>query len=278
MALRGKELEFNLQEWRRKGHLTRENPSSRRFSASSREDRATFTISSAASSPGYSHTEEIDPSNYSFTSALKALQEKSVYKKNQDWLRPEGIELNSKWNEAERYICNPLSGEVPVECLSSKTLNSRSFRDPSNMSSPFMILPFSHKLNNPRTTYPNVRIIQEDHVSTDPVLIQEKKVVGMTRDVGVQSAQVNVSLVKMPPPMKADDSQVEFALELKDQHEDVKSEEDKNYMMTKENQEEKEEREEKKKRGKRLFSWMRKKQRQPTKSKYFFLICLIKAF
>ncbi|KAF8091412.1 hypothetical protein N665_0445s0001, partial [Sinapis alba] len=258
MALRGKELEFNLQEWSRKGHFTRENPSSRRFSASSREDRkssrATFTISSAASSPGYSHTEEIDPSNYSFTSALKALQEKSVYKKNQDWLRPEGIELNSKWNEAEKYICNPLSGEVPVECLSSKTLNSRSFRDPSIMSSPFMILPSNHKLNNPRTTDPNVRIIQEDHVSTDPFLIQEKKVVGLTRDVGVKSAQVNVSLVKTPPPMKADDSQVEFVLELKAQHEgcfvvlkDAKLEEDKKHMMTKENQEDKEVREEKKK-------------------------------
>ncbi|WZY83224.1 hypothetical protein YC2023_029608 [Brassica napus] len=276
MALRGKELEFNLQEWSRKGHFTRETPSSRRFSASSREDRkssrTTFTISSTLSSPGYSHTDqEIDPSNYSFTSALKALQAKTMYKKNQDWLKPEGVELNSKWNEAEKYICNPLSGEVPMECLSSKTLNSISFRDVSNKSTPLMNFPSNHNLNNSRTSNPNVRIIQEDHVSTDPVLIQEKKVVGLKRDVGVQSAPVSVSLVKTPPT-KADDSQDEFALELKAQQEDVKVDEDKKHMMTKENQEEK------KKTGRRLFSWMRKRQRQPTKSKCFFLICLIKAF
>ncbi|CAF1703173.1 unnamed protein product [Brassica napus] len=266
MALRGKELEFNLQEWSRKGHFTRENPSSRRFSASSREDRKSsrtiFTISN----------QEIDPSNYSFTSALKALQEKTMYKKNQEWLKPEGIELNSKWNEAEKYICNPLSGEVPMECLSSKTLNSRSFRDVSNKSTPLMNFPSNHNLNNSRTSNPNVRIIQEDHVSTDPVLGQaEKKVVGLKRDVGVQSAPVSVSLVKTPPT-KADDSQDEFALELKAQQEDVKVDEDKKHMMTKVNQEEK------KKTGRRLFSWRRKRQRQPTKSKCFFLICLIKAF
>ncbi|CAN6809324.1 unnamed protein product [Brassica oleracea var. botrytis] len=266
MALRGKELEFNLQEWSRKGHFTRENPSSRRFSASSREDRKSsrtiFTISN----------QEIDPSNYSFTSALKALQEKTMYKKNQEWLKPEGIELNSKWNEAEKYICNPLSGEVPMECLSSKTLNSRSFRDISNKSTPLMNFPSNHNLNNSRTSNPNVRVIQEDHVSTDPVLVQaEKKVVGLKRDVGVQSAPVSVSLVKTPPT-KADDSQDEFALELKAQQEDVKVDEDKKHMMTKENQEEK------KKTGRRLFSWMRKRQRQPTKSKCVFLICLIEAF
>lgn len=283
MALRAKELEFNLQGWSRKGHFTRENHSSRRFSVSSREDhkssRTTFTICSTASSPGYSLTDEIDPSNYSFTSALNALQAKTMYKKNQDWLKPEGIELNSKWNEAEKYICNPLSGEVPLECLSSKTLNSRSFRDVSNKSSPLMIFPSNHNLNNSRTRNPNVRIIQEDHVSTDRVLIQEKKVVGMKGDVGVQSAPVNVGLVKTPTPMKADDSQVEFAHEVKAQHEDVKLEEDKKHMTTKEYQEEKEQREEKKKTGNRLFSWKRKKQRQPTtKSKCFFLICLIKAF
>ena len=95
-----------------------------------------------------------------------------MYKKNQDWLKPEGVELNSKWNEAEKYICNPLSGEVPMECLSSKTLNSISFRDVSNKSTPLMNFPSNHNLNNSRTSNPNVRIIQEDHVSTDPVLIQ----------------------------------------------------------------------------------------------------------
>ncbi|CAH8385722.1 unnamed protein product [Eruca vesicaria subsp. sativa] len=273
MSFRSKELEFNLQEWSRKGHFTRENRCSRRFSASSREDRnsyrTTFTIS-----------KEIDPSNYSFTNALKTLQAKTVFNKNQDWLKPEGIELNSKWNEAEKYICNPLSGEVPMECLSSKTLISRSFRDVPNMSPPFMTLPSYHNLNNPRTTNPNVRIIQENHVSTDPVFIQaEKKVVGLKRDVGVQSAPVNVSLGKTPPVMEGstnrqvnvDDSPVDFALKLKAQQEDVKLEEDKEHMMTKENKEEK-------KKGSRFLSWMKKRQRQPTKSKCLFLICLIKSF
>lgn len=33
--------------------------------------------------------------------------------------------LHSKWNEAERYICNPLSGQVPIECLSAKALSGR---------------------------------------------------------------------------------------------------------------------------------------------------------
>ncbi|VVA96221.1 unnamed protein product [Arabis nemorensis] len=218
MALRDEELEFKLREWARKGHLTIENPSSRRFSASCirsfREDhkscRTNFTISN-----------EVDPSTYSFTSALKALQAKTVYKKHWDWLKPEGVELNSKWNEAEKYICNPLSGEVPMECLSSKTLSSRSFRNLSTISAPLMILPSNHNPNNiPRTTNPNVRIIHEDPISPDPVLIQEKKVVGLKRDVGVQSAPENVSPAKTPPIMErsakrqveADDSPVELKL------------------------------------------------------------------
>lgn len=95
-----------------------------------------------------------------------------MYKKNWDWLKPDGVELNSKWNEAEKYICNPLSGEVPTECLSSRTLNSRSFRNLSTTHAPLMILPNNHNLTNPRTINPNVRIIHEDHVSSDPVLIQ----------------------------------------------------------------------------------------------------------
>jgi len=56
-------------------------------------------------------------------------------------LSPDGFALNSKWNEAERYICNPLSGEVPLECLSAKTLSGRSFRNSINriaMSAPLV--------------------------------------------------------------------------------------------------------------------------------------------
>ncbi|AAF32457.1 unknown protein [Arabidopsis thaliana] len=219
MVLRGEELEFNLREWARQGHLTREDQSSRRFSASCirsfREDHKScttnVTISSTASSPGYS---------------LKALQAKSVYKKNWDWLKPEGVELNSKWNEAEKYICNPLSGEVPLECLSSKTLNSRSFRNLSTKHAPLMILPSNYNLNIPRTVNPKVRIIHEDPRSPDPVLIQaDKKVVGSKRDV--VSAQGNVSAAKTTPIMErltkrqvgADDSPVEYALKLKAQQE-----------------------------------------------------------
>ncbi|KFK37710.1 hypothetical protein AALP_AA3G019000 [Arabis alpina] len=276
MALRGEELEFNLREWARNGHLTIENPSSRRVSASCirsfREDhkysRANFTISSTASSPGYSLKDEIDPSTYSFTSALKALQAKPVYKKNWDWLKPEGVELNSKWNEAEKYICNPLSGEVPMECLSSKTLNSRSFRNLSTHD-PLMILPSNHNLNNiPRTTNPNVRIIHEDPISPGHVLIQEKKVVGLKRDVGVQSAPAKTPSIMEKSTKKqveADDSLMEHAQMLKAQQEDVKLEEVKQNMITKE---------EKKKRGSDCFSWMRKKQKQPTKSKCIFHFCL----
>ncbi|KAL9290066.1 hypothetical protein AtEden1_Chr3g0158071 [Arabidopsis thaliana] len=287
MVLRGEELEFNLREWARKSHLTREDQSSRRFSASCirsfQEDHKScttnVTISSTASSPGYSLKDEINPSNYSFTSALKALQAKSVYKKNWDWLKPEGVELNSKWNEAEKYICNPLSGEVPLECLSSKTLNSRSFRNLSTKHAPLMILPSNYNLNNPRTVNPKVRIIHEDPRSPDPVLIQaDKKVVGSKRDV--VSAPGYVSAAKKTPIMErltkrqvgADDSPVEYALKLKAQQEDVKLEENEQNMMTKEIQEEKKEK--KKKRGSGFSSWIRKMQRQPRKSKCIFLICL----
>ena len=56
-----------------------------------------------------------------------ALQAKTVY--SWEHLSPDGLALNSKWNEAEKYICNPLSGEVPLECLSAKTLSARSFRN-----------------------------------------------------------------------------------------------------------------------------------------------------
>jgi hypothetical protein len=57
-----------------------------------------------------------------------ALQARSVYK-SWECLSPDGFALNSKWNEAEKYICNPLSGEVPMECLSAKTLSGRLFQN-----------------------------------------------------------------------------------------------------------------------------------------------------
>lgn len=56
-----------------------------------------------------------------------ALQAKTIY--TWECLSPdEGYTLNSKWSDAEKYISNPLSGRVPLECLSAKTLSRRSFR------------------------------------------------------------------------------------------------------------------------------------------------------
>ncbi|KAK1439115.1 hypothetical protein QVD17_04930 [Tagetes erecta] len=143
--------DHNLKEWGVKARMiSRDNTMSRRFSAShitstfrdeaSRSFRSNFTISSTASSPGYTLKDEIDPSTYSFTNALKALQLRSI--NTWEYLPADGFALNSKWNEAERYICNPVSGEVPMECLSSKTLmNGRSFRNITNritMSAPLI--------------------------------------------------------------------------------------------------------------------------------------------
>ncbi|XP_057737983.1 uncharacterized protein LOC130955182 isoform X1 [Arachis stenosperma] len=121
------------------------NTNPRRYSASYirniREDittttttrsfRSNTTISSTASSPGYSFKDEIDPSIYSFNTALKALQTRYC-RSSWECLSPDGFALNSKWSEAEKYICNPISGEVPMECLSAKSLSGRSFRKPSS--------------------------------------------------------------------------------------------------------------------------------------------------
>ncbi|PIA63546.1 hypothetical protein AQUCO_00201114v1 [Aquilegia coerulea] len=144
---RFEEPEFKLREWALKSNISRENTKSRRFSASNitsfREETRSFrsnaTISSTASSPGYNFgcgalSEEIDPSTYSFTTALRALQARAGF--GWECLSPDhtGYALNSKWNEAEKYICNPLSGEVPLECLSAKTLSGRFMSIPSTLS------------------------------------------------------------------------------------------------------------------------------------------------
>ncbi|CAH8386721.1 unnamed protein product [Eruca vesicaria subsp. sativa] len=251
MALPGEEPEFmNLREWDRKARLIRENPNSRRFSASYvgsfRKDyhksssRTTVNnISSTASSPGYTLKEEIDPSTYSFTNALKALQAKAMFNKR-EWLTQEGFALNSKWNEAEKYICNPLSGEVPMECLSSKTLRTRSFRNLTTMSAPLHYHNPNPSMNNigqnKPSNNPNVRVIHEDLYAPDPVLVRgEEKVVGLKRDVGIQSTSVDLSSgspspAETPPIMErslkryveANDSPVDFNLKLEYQQEDLK--------------------------------------------------------
>ncbi|GAA0141365.1 hypothetical protein Leryth_013709 [Lithospermum erythrorhizon] len=192
------EPEFNLKEWSLKARISRESTrgSSRRYSASFigtfREDeeaaksfRSNFTISSTASSPGYTIRGDIDPSTYSFTTAIKALKAKNIYSWEQ--MSPDGrLPLNSKWSEAERYICNPLSGEVPLECLSAKTLSGRSFHHYSNritMPAPFVQpLPPRHLQRKPPIA---------THENELKFPIQEEKIESMTRDDGIQSSPVN---------------------------------------------------------------------------------------
>ncbi|KAJ0261025.1 Mental retardation GTPase activating protein [Hirschfeldia incana] len=315
MALRGEEPEFmNLREWDRRARLIREKQTSRRFSASYvgsfREDhhksssRTTFNnISSTASSPGYTLKEQIDPSTYSFTNALKALQAKAIFN-NREWLTQEGFALNSKWNEAERYICNPLSGEVPMECLSYKTLSSRSFRSlTTTMSAPLHYPNLNPLMNtigqNKPNSNPNVRVIHEDRHDPDPVLVREKKVMGLKRDVGIQSTSMELSSgspspAKTPPIMErslkrhvdANDSPVDFNLKLEAQQKDLKVEEkeekqekseeegeEENQEISKEGEED-EIKKKNKKRGSGCFSWVRSRQRQTRKSKYIFPICV----
>ncbi|KAI6691575.1 hypothetical protein NL676_028403 [Syzygium grande] len=191
------ESDLNLKDWDLKAaRISKHNTSSRRFSASNirsfREDnrsfRSNFTISSTASSPGYPFRDEIDPSTYSFSTALKALQARSGYV--WECLSPEGFALNSKWSDAEKYISNPLSGQVPMECLSAKTLSARSFRNVMTnritMSAPLIYSAPSHpsyysiQTNNKlASSNPQENVLQ--------IPIQEKKVARPTRDVGVQS-------------------------------------------------------------------------------------------
>ncbi|KAK7394304.1 hypothetical protein VNO78_14826 [Psophocarpus tetragonolobus] len=182
------ESEFNLRDWAVKARISRETTTSRRYSGSYmrsfREDtrsfRSNITVSSTASSPGYLLKDEIDPSTYSFTTALKALQARAVYN-SWECLSPEGFALNSKWNEAERYICNPLSGEVPLECLSAKTLSGRSFRNSINRIATSAPLVYSSKhIPTKPATY-----TQEEVALQFPN--PEKKKESMTRDVGTQS-------------------------------------------------------------------------------------------
>ncbi|XP_047319989.1 uncharacterized protein LOC124924007 [Impatiens glandulifera] len=186
---------FNLKEWGLKSRLvSRDNTGSRRFSASyirtirevdaARSFRSNLTVSSTtASSPAYNYlTEEIDPSTYSFTTALRALQARS----SNCWelQSPEsGLTLNSKWNEAEKYICNPFSGEVPMECLSAKTLGNASFRHLRGritMSAPLVYSKQAYYQNN------NIDKTK-DHELLFPV--QEKITEADPKDVGTQCAE-----------------------------------------------------------------------------------------
>ncbi|CAL1390727.1 unnamed protein product [Linum trigynum] len=195
--------------WGVRSQLSRDTiRSSRRFSGSHirsfREEAnnaksfrsSQFTISSTASSPGYPFKEEIDPSTYSFTAALKALQTRSG--QCNSWagecLSPDGFALHSKWNEAEKYICNPLSGQVPMECLSAKTLSGRSFYNKITVSAPLV---YSSSSTYPRQIQVNkpaaVVAASQDHHKhvTSPIPESKTESSGSTRDIGTQST---------PPP------------------------------------------------------------------------------
>ncbi|XP_076930780.1 uncharacterized protein LOC143595715 [Bidens hawaiensis] len=202
----------DLKEWGVKARMiSRENTMSRRFSAShitsfrdvdvSKSLRSNFTVSSTASSPGYTLKDEIDPSTYSFTNALKALQLRSI--NTWDYMSPaaDGFALNSKWNEAERYICNPLSGEVPMECLSSKTLmNGRSFRNITNrmtMSAPLI----HHSSRIQPQKLANIHPIdQDEHEAKENKIDARLMMMTMKRDVGIQSTVDEKSLSLSPSP------------------------------------------------------------------------------
>ncbi|XP_028805856.1 uncharacterized protein LOC114760730 [Neltuma alba] len=190
---RDDDSDLNLSEWNssacnNKARISRHNTMSRRFfREDSRSFRSNFTVSSTASSPGYAFKDEIDPSTYCFSTALKALQARSVYH-TWECSSPEGLALNSKWNEAEKYICNPLSGKVPLECLSAKSLISsgRSFRNSSNRFTMSAPLVFSSSTHLPLSKPPLSSSTTQDFTMQFPILSEMKKE-GRTRDVGTQS-------------------------------------------------------------------------------------------
>ncbi|KAF3443912.1 hypothetical protein FNV43_RR13602 [Rhamnella rubrinervis] len=277
------EAEFNLREWGVKARISRENTNSRRFSASYirsfREDtrsfRSNITISSTASSPGYSLRDEIDPSTYSFTAALQALQARSVCN-SWECLSPDGFALNSKWNEAEKYICNPLSGEVPMECLSAKTLSGRSFRNLTNritMSAPLIYSSHSRQF---QTKPPPPNTLQED-LLVHPVPIPEKRMESMTRDVGTQSTPPDLSSSSPTPastPPIVERSLKRCGLEGGDSpnsNAKLKSKEEVQVTEPREREETKREKEKRKEKDEQkhcqggCLSWMRKRQREKHK-------------
>ncbi|KAL6287581.1 hypothetical protein ACE6H2_011971 [Prunus campanulata] len=275
------EQEFSLREWAVKARISRENTNSRRFSASYvrsfREDtrsfRSNITISSTASSPGYNLRDEIDPATYSFTTALEALQARSAY---HSWesLSPDGFALNSKWNEAEKYICNPLSGQVPMECLSAKTLSGRSFRNITNritMSAPLVYSSHSRPIHAKPSSNP----AKEDFVRQFP--IPEKKTEGTTRDVGTQSTPPDMSS-SSPPSSASTPSIIERSLnrfrvgDSPNSNAKLKSDEEVEVKDTREQEETKREKEERKNRDDEqqrrqggCLSWMRKRYREKHK-------------
>ncbi|KAL2335293.1 hypothetical protein Fmac_016506 [Flemingia macrophylla] len=278
--------DFNLTEWSVKAKISRENSKSRRYSASYirsfREDTSSFrsniTISSTASSPGYPLKDEIDPSTYSFTTALKALQARSAYRSWQ-CLSPEGFALNSKWNEAEKYICNPFSGEVPMECLSAKTLSGRSFRNSATnkitMSAPLVYS--SRQMLQTKASTCNSCTQEELALQFH---IPEKGKEGMTRDQGTQSTpppylssnnpstDLTPSIVKIPINLSEDSLNSNTKTITEDEVE-VKKKETWDKRKEKVNGDyKKKEEQDRKQRG--CFSWIRKNRERKRRDNMYF--------
>ncbi|KAL8161111.1 hypothetical protein V2J09_012600 [Rumex salicifolius] len=181
------EQEFTLKEWNLKGRLTKENHTmSRRFSGSYIR----------------SFREE---SNRSFRSGY-------VW----ECLSPEGFALNSKWHEAERYICNPHSGQFPMECLSSKSFSGRSLHSviasKITMSAPLV---YSRRFNNcpkPPISANEEKDQKSKTKSQLPLQEEEIKEEFKTKDMEIQStppdqSQCSISYTSSPlPPNKEESS------------------------------------------------------------------------
>ncbi|XP_071703753.1 uncharacterized protein [Rutidosis leptorrhynchoides] len=210
----------DTKEWGVKARMiSRDNTISRRFSTSHitsiREDtckcksfRSNFAISSTTSSPSYSLKEEIDMATYSFTNALKALQRRSI--NTWEYMLPEGFALNSKWDEAERYICNPLSGEVPLECLSSKALSKgRSFSN--RMTMPASLIHHSSRIQPHKLANMIHPIKDEDEAKENK--IEARSITMMKRDVGIQSMLSESSLSSISTPSVQERS-IKFNMDL----------------------------------------------------------------
>ncbi|XP_054787896.1 uncharacterized protein LOC129293810 [Prosopis cineraria] len=141
--------EFSLREWELKARRNGDRTKSRRYSASYirsfNEETRSFR------SPNITFSNGIDPSTYSFNTAIRALQARSCYN-SWECLSPDGLALHSKCNEAEKYICNPISGEAPLECVPSKALISsgRSFRKSSNRVVTIFDNPTAYSTRNPQ--------------------------------------------------------------------------------------------------------------------------------
>lgn len=277
--------EFSLREWAAKAKIPRDPAISRRFSGSYirsfREDARSFrsnittTITSTASSPGYPFGDEIDPATYSFTNAIKALQARSL--NSWECFSLDGFTLNSKWNEAEKYICNPLSGEVPMECLSAKSLSGRSFKnlaDRINISSPLVYANHSQQVQTKPCSI--TQVVQK-------LPIPEKKVDlnATTRDVGTQSIQKigsdSPSPASTPPIVERALKRCEFEEDspnsnsnITPETEVIKREMKKERAKEEEEEEEKVDREiiaEEKCRQGGCLSWMKKKQKEKQRSR-----------